>query len=362
VVEELDPDGPVSITGMLDFRGTGNKKDPVTAAWELKIVLTGTALNFGVKLKDVHGRVFVQGQWDGKVVDMWQWKKNRFDLDSINVHGYQFTKVQGPFALFDKQLVVGTNAVFAKRRPGVKPPVIDRKHQLTASAIGGEFTLNAEAWFGKETTYRLVVSMDKGRLERFARRYLKGAKNLKGDMYGRVFLQGKGKSNRNLTGRGALRISPAAIYELPVLVQVFNVLNFVPVDKTAFKFVYADFDIADRRLLFRTIDLVGDSISLRGRGTVLFDGKMALDFFSMLPRSRVPVEIVRQLVKSATSGWVGVKVRGTVSQPRAEIRAVPQVDDALKQFLNALGGQPAGGYPWSPQAPVQSNRGGYPRR
>jgi len=361
VVEELDPDGPLSVTGMIEFRGSGKKKDPVTAAWDVKLVLTGTSLNFGVKLKDVHGRVYLKGTWNGRLVDMWSYAGNRFDLDSINVHGYQFTKVKGPFALYDKRLVVGTRDVFRQQRPGEKPPTIDREKQLTASAIGGEFTLNAEAWFGKQTTYRLIATMSKGRLERFARRYLKGAKNLKGVMYGRVELQGKGKSTRTMTGGGKLLISPAALYELPVLVQIFNVMNFVPVDKTAFKFAFADFDVKDRMFRFRTIDLVGDSISLRGRGTVLFDGKLTIDFYSMVTRSRVPVEVVRQLLKSATSGWVGVKVRGTVSQPRAEIRPVPQVDDAMKQFLNALGGPPTNVLPWF-QPPPQSQRRGYPRR
>jgi hypothetical protein len=361
VVEELDPDGPISVTGRLDFRGSGNKKDPVTAGWDVKLVLTGTSLNFGVKLKDVHGRVFLKGTWDGRLVDMWSYAGNRFDLDSINVHGYQFTKVKGPFALYDKRLVVGTRDAFRKRRPGERPRTIEPEKQLTAAAILGEFTLNAEAWFGKQTSYRLIVTMDKGRLERFARRYLKGAKNLKGVMYGRVELYGKGKSSRNMTGGGKLLISPAALYELPVLVQIFNVLNFVPVNKTAFKFAFADFDVKDRKLLFRTIDLVGDSISLRGRGTVLFDGKLAIDFYSMVSRSRVPVEVVRQLLKSATSGWVGVEVRGTVSRPMARIRAIPQLDDAMKQFLNALGGQPNGVLPWF-QPPPQSQRMGLPRR
>jgi hypothetical protein len=318
-------------------------------------VLTGTSLNFGVKLKDVHGRVFLVGTWDGHLVDMWSYRGNRFDLDSINVHGYQFTKVAGPFALEDKQLVVGTDEAFKKPRAGERPAKIDSRKQLTATAVGGEFSLNARVWFRKETEYELIATMTQGRLERFARRYLRGAKNLKGVMYGRVELKGKGKSTRNLAGRGKLLISPAALYELPVLVQIFNVLNFVPVNKTAFKFAFADFDIADRKFQFRTIDLVGDSISLRGRGEVLFDGKLAIDFYSMVSRSRVPVAVVQQLLKSATSGWVGVKVRGTVSQPRAEIRPIPQLDDAMKQFLNALGGQPAGMLPWL-QAPPKSRR------
>jgi len=338
VVEELDPEGPVSVSGMLEFRGTGNEKDPVTAAWDVKLILTGNSLNFGVALKDVHGRVFVRGTWDGRTVDMR--KGNRFDLDSISVRGYQLTNVRGPFQLYDKQLLIGSAEPFKPQRPREKPRKIPLKERITASAIGGRFTLDGYALFRKQTEYRLLFTLHQGRLEKFAQRYLKGKKNLKGIIYGRVELQGKGKSPRNLIGRGKVLISPAALYELPVFVQIFKVLNPVPVDKTAFRVAYADFEIADRQFLFKTIDLQGDAINLRGRGVAGFDGKLAIDFYSMLPRSRLPVVILRQLVKSATAGWVGVQVRGTVSRPIARIRAIPKVDDALQRFLGAISGRP----------------------
>ena len=105
--EELNPRGPVSISGMLHFRGTNDPADPVTAAWDLKTVFAGNSLKLGVELKNVHGRVFSRGTWDGKTVAM-TGKQNRFDLDSIHVQGYQFTKVQGPFWMYDKDLIVGS--------------------------------------------------------------------------------------------------------------------------------------------------------------------------------------------------------------------------------------------------------------
>ena len=353
VLEELDPKGPVSVTGTLHFLGTGRKKDPITAAWKVKLVMVGSTLNFGVKLKDVHGRVFLNGTWDGRIVDMH--KGNRFDLDSINVHGYQFTQVKGPFQLYDKTLVVGSPKPFQPRRRGEKPPKIADKEQVMATAIGGKFSLNAVAWFHKETSFKLSISMNRARLEKFARRYLKGAKKLKGEMSGRIVLQGKGKSSRNLRGGGNLFIERAELFELPVLVKIFSVTNLKPADKTAFRFAYADFDIANRKIRFHRIDLVGDTINLRGRGEAHFDGKLAIDFYSMLPRSRLPIFILQQLVRTATSGWVGVKVRGTVANPEAEIQAIPQVDNALKQFLKALGGRPSAVLPRF-QPPTQQPR------
>ena len=47
--------------------------------------------------------------------------------------------------------------------------------------------------------------------------------------------------------------------------------------------------------------------------------------------------------------------RATAGTPEPEIQAIPQVDNALKQFLNALGGRPAG-LPWFPPPPQARRR------
>ncbi|MFQ5731820.1 MAG: hypothetical protein ACE5KM_07685, partial [Planctomycetaceae bacterium] len=241
VFEELNPRGPVSITGkVLEFRGTSHKEDPVTAAWDLKTVFAGNSLKMGVELKNVHGRAYAKGTWDGKLVEMIR-TGNRLDLDSIHVRGYQFTKVKGPFRLYGKHLVVGSGEFFKRRRRGEKVPPVDPKKRITADAVGGTFTLDADVEFEKQADYRILLTVNQARLEKFARRYLKNSRNLRGVVNGRIQLEGKGRSSKGVVGRGRLLISPAALYELPVLVQTFKALTFVPPDKTAFKQAYADF-------------------------------------------------------------------------------------------------------------------------
>lgn len=338
VVDQIDPQGTVDISGMLEFRGTKREGDPVTSAWDLKVHLNENSLNLGPKLENVTGEAVVRGTWDGKIVDMRS--GNRLDFKSATVHGYTFTDINGPYQFYDRQLIVGSAELFRPRRRDEPTPRIDPKNRMTAKAIGGDFTIDALARFEGEPVYRILITMNNARLERFAKEYLNGKNNLKGVMYGRVQLSGKGTSTKNLLGSGKLLISPAALYELPVLVQTFKVMTFVPVDKTAFRFAYTEFDVAKQQFLFRRIDLVGDTISLRGRGAASFDGRVALDFYSMLPRSRLPGVILKQLVSSATAGWVGVEVRGTAKNPVARIRAVPQVEDTLKAFLTGLGRGP----------------------
>lgn len=355
IFDEIDPRGAISCNGVLEFRGTDNENDTVTAAWDMKVGLKRNSINLGTKLTDVTGDIYVYGTWDGSIVDMR--KGNRFDLDSATVHGYTFTKVRGPFRYHRNRLEIGSPQVFRPRKAGERPPRVDAKERLTAHAVGGTFTLDAVALFEKEPTYRILVTMDKARLERFARQYLNKARNLQGVMYGRIDLAGKGTSAKNMYGKGKLLISPAALYELPVLAQVFNVISFTPPDKTAFRFAFADFRVEDRQFQFDTIDLVGDSISLRGRGVADFEGRLGLDFYSMMPKARLPTDILKQLVGTATTGWIGVQVAGTAKNPRARVRAVPQLEDTLKAFLNNFG-QPITG----PRTLPASMRRTVPRR
>jgi hypothetical protein len=152
-----------------------------------------------------------------------------------------------------------------------------------------------------------------------------------------------------MNGEGQMQISPAALYQMPVIAQVFQAMLFTPPDKAAFKYAFVDFGVTGGHFRFREIDLVGDAMTLRGQGTARFDGHLDIDFYSMLPRAqlarlRIPVPGVDMIVGGAldevTKGWVRVEVRGPVNNPEARMVAVPVLDDALSKFLEAFGNQP----------------------
>lgn len=331
VIEEIDPAGPISLDGMVEFRGNDQPNSIVTAAWDLNTIHTGGQLKAGIDLKKPYGRLTARGTWDGERVKM----TGQIDLDTLEVRGYQFTNVQGPYSINGNEVVVGSYDILHPDRNQLQPPRVPPDQRVTARAIGGIFTLDAEVELLEEPTYRVKITMSEGRLEQYARRYMSGAKNLAGVMDGWVDLSGRGSSSDTMTGRGQMRINPAALYELPVILQIAKVLG--PTDKTAFRYALLDFNIARSQFRFNTIDLVGDSLSLRGRGTTGFDGRLDLDFYSMLPRNRVRIPIISAVVGEATKGWVGVKVRGTTSVPKPSVVPAPQVDEALKGFLGAFG-------------------------
>lgn len=332
IVDTLDPRGKLSLSGMIEFRGRRKSRLPVTAAWDLETVYSGAALTVGIDLRDMHGKSEFRGTWDGERV----LGNGSLVLNSVRIRNYQLTDVRGPFHMTGKQLIVGSEAAVNGMTPEEGAPPVREVDRLTAKFSDGKLALDALAALGNPLRYRVRVRFAKGDLRKFAQLYLSGQTKLEGLMNGWVDLYGEGADPKRLTGSGELLISPAALYELPVIVAIFKVLSFIPPDKTMFDTARFIFGIQNETFQFRQIDLVGNAINLVGRGTVRFDGQVALDFLSTLGRNQLPIPIVRELLKEATKGWVGVQVRGTLRDPGALVRPVPQMDDALKRLFGVF--------------------------
>ena len=349
VIETLDPrDGSVSLTGMIEFRGTGHAPDGVTSAWDLEILCAGTSVTAGVDLKHLYGKFLINGTWDGQIIVT----DGLSDLTSMTILGYQFSGVKGPISLKGNHLYIGSRDLVdpTRKTNGIikRPPMEQR---ITGRAIQGMFTLDGVAVLGSETSYTVVLTMRDALLERYAELYLPNQHDLRGIMTGEAELSGRGNSTRNLTGRGQLLIRPAALYQLPVMLAVIKQLNGGSPNNTAFDEAQAFFKIENNQFVFDQVDLKGAALNLKGFGRVRFDRRIMFDFFSTVPRARAPLAILQQVVGQATVGWMGVTVRGTLDNPDAQIRPAQRLDDAVKGFLGGIDPRPAP-IPTAPAAPT----------
>ncbi|MCA9069623.1 MAG: hypothetical protein KDA84_11900 [Planctomycetaceae bacterium] len=333
VIEEFDPQNPFSFAGGVRLSGTERESDPIVAAWNLRFVFTGNQLNTGIPLKNVLGQITTRGTWDGHKADA----EGQIQLESVQVMDYQLSKVQGPYRIKGNEVIVGSPKVFDPNQHQQGIPLTER---LTAQAINGMLTYDAEVLLDKEVQYRSRLTLINGKLEDYARRYLPGTKNISGVVNGWLDLSGQGVDTNRMSGSGKIQISPAALYEMPIIAQIFQVLSLSSPDRTAFRFASVEFDISKSQFVFNAIDLVGESLSLRGRGIAGFDGRLKLDFYSMLPRARLPwpvANLVNPVLDQATKDWVRVEVRGKTSRPDVKMKPVPVVDDTIKGFLGILG-------------------------
>jgi len=355
-VQALNPQGKVQLRGMIELRGTQHPEDPITAAWNFRSFVAGASIVTGVELKNVHGRVNCSGKWDGAAVRM----VGAVDLDWVSAWKHDFQRVQGPFKLVDQELTVGSEKAFEVLAAGAQPTPMSYQERLTAHAVGGTFVLDAKAKLNAErTSYRVKAEMQSASLDRYANDYrLQGARSLHGVMNGWVELAGNSPDTNDVTGGGQLLIRPAALYELPVFVQIFKTLSLAQPDKTAFNEALASFSIGRRTVNFTGIDLNGDAISLRGRGAATFDGLLHLEFYSR-PAQRWQIPVIGNLVDQvAKVTWVGVNVKGTVQNPIVNLVPNQEYDATVKGFLNAFNPQGAplqlAPPPWMPAPPPRA--------
>lgn len=343
MVDDLDPrKGLVSIEGAVDFNGIGSEGEHLTAAWNLDVIFSGGTVTVGIDVNNIYGKVKCEGEWNEhqEISSI-----GSLDVESLILNGYQFTQVKGPWEIQGDEVLVGSKkAIEHVTTDGLKPNLLPHE-RIQAKAIDGTFFLDGKIGLTRPFPYHILIKMQDARLEKFAAEYLAGQRNLRGIMNGWLELWGDSSAPQNprgtssttaMKGNGELHIMPAALYELPAVMQIFRLIQFVPTDNPAFAEAHMMFDIAKNQINFRQITLLGDSVSLYGLGFVNFDGRLGMEFRYRVPETGGPLPFVKGLVGLvANDGW-GISLTGTTTQPIAVLRALPKLDPRLNELFRSI--------------------------
>ena len=325
---------PVSLAGMLEFKGTYNS-DVITSAWDLKCVISQSDLYLGVELEDVNGTVRVIGTVDREGIV--RVTNGQIDADSLWYYGYHFTNVKGPFQIEGERVVLGSAKMFQTEEGEGDWETVTREERLSGNLFGGEVFLDMVALLNETGPYWLRCTLSRADLERWAAQSGFGQANVRGEMNGYIDLTGETISTRSMRGSGRLLVSPAELYELPIMFQIFQSLRFAPADATAFRHAYAEFRVLDEKFIFDEIGLLGDALNLFGQGHVRFDETIDLDFVYRPPRGRglaflKPLDGVLPVLFT-------VEVEGTLDVPRIKVQdGVRETARGLLRLIEAAPG------------------------
>lgn len=339
----LSQSGRVSIEGSeLEFRGQTNGTVSPTAAWNMNLRLRDCGVAAGLDLQKVSGLVTAQGTWDGVHLS----NTGDIRLDSVLVRGMTLTEIAGNYVMDEEELLLGSRDIFQKQ---ISPQNVPEDAQLRGRAYGGTLLLNALIDLRSGQGYQLFGQINKASLQSYAARHISGQPDLAGNVNAWLYLTGAPDSQDSMEGEGQMQISPASLYELPLMLELLGALsklNFIVRERSAFNYALLNFKVQDRAFWFNPIDLVGETLAMRGRGRVGFSGDVKLDFYSQPgksgPRS---IPLVKELVFATSTQWVGVKVTGTIDHPQTEIRPRQQMDESLRQLLNQFQPNPDGPTP-----------------
>lgn len=331
--------GTISIVDSeLDFRGDIEGAKNPTACWNMTMNLNDCTINAGLDVSEIEGRLTAQGVWDGFHLQ----NSGRIRLDTAAVLEMPFTNIEGPYSVNDIELVLGARRLF---EPNQERASVGKEQRINADAYGGNLLLDAVVNLSDEGQYQFFAELEDAKLESYAALHIPDQPNLRGVVTAWMSLSGFGDDPADLTGKGELRISPAALYELPVMVKVLSAITrFSPNVKnlTAFTYALVKFDVAEEQFKMNRIDLVGEEISFRGQGSVGFEGAVDLDLYSQPPRRRaLSLPFINELFTS----WTKIEVRGTTTHPQATTKALGQLDENMRQFLQPFNPRPNGPVP-----------------
>lgn len=335
ILTRLDHRGHISVNDSeLDFLGHQDDSQSVTAAWNMNLYLHNCAMNAGLDLRTVSGRVTARGNWNGTHLD----NDGTIDLESARVLDMPLTRIQGPYAMDDARLILGSQQVLESG----KRTSVDRSQRVQAKIYGGTVLFDAVVDSRPGRGYVVFAEVEDAQLQAFAREKMSSAQKLQGNVSAWLAVRGEGEAPKDIKGRGQLEISPAALYEVPVVLELLNALtSFNPGNRTAFDYALLTFDVSDERFNFNQVDLVGESLALRGRGYVGFGGDVWLDFYTRPAKSGLQLgNMLRNLVVNGVTQWTKVVVSGTTTNPQARLAPTGQLDDSVRQFLNAFNTTP----------------------
>ena len=336
----LRPQGPVDLHYALHLAGGPGR--PVRFDYAGDVLLKGNTISAGVDIENARGRIRIdQLSSDGETVRL---RDGRIQLSQAEVLGFELTNLDGPISLTGNRLVVGSEPA-VRQQPG-QPLAVGARDRLTASFYGGTAGFDAIALLGgqqNELQYQARVTVDEARLERWAAANLPGER-MSGEVRGEVRMYGFGDDPAKIEARdGFIQVREARLYTLPPIAKIFTTLS--QPDDTAFRYAYGGFDIQNGRLLFKRVELVGDSVMLGGDGMLSFleseNGAIGFNLYSRTPNA---TPIIGKLLEMGTTGWMQVKVRGSVTNPVVTTSYGTPLFAAMRGFrerVEAGGGQPS---------------------
>jgi hypothetical protein len=161
---------------------------------------------------------------------------------------------------------------------------------------------------------------------------------MNGTVSGRLLLSGTGPSRQSLAGSGELHVVDANIYELPVLVSMLKVLRNRTPDKTAFNRCDMKFTIEGDHVYFQQLNLLGDAVSLYGKGETGFDRQLALVFYTLPEPANLPIPLWKTIAGQVSQQTLQLNVTGTWDQAEVNPETLPGVNQMFEQIQSELQG------------------------
>jgi hypothetical protein len=325
-IERLQPSGTFGVYHSSLSFAKSPSSERIAAAWDVNLDCHQAVFRGGLPLQSVTGAIRLFGRDDSQLT----YTAGELDLDSVIWKDVQLTNVHGPMWVDDEYCHFGEQATLKLGQPG---------RRMTADAYGGSLAGNMAIRHDNGPSYHIELALGAADLARFASERLGGPADMNGNVSGRIYLSGTGSSLRTLSGAGELHVVDANIYKLPLLVSMLkvpNLRNRTP-DTTAFNRCDMKFAIQGDAISFEQLNLLGDAVSLYGKGESGFDRRLDLVFYTLLEPA-MPIPLWKTIAGQVSQQTLQLNVVGTWDKPEVKPETLPGVSQVLEQIQTEIQG------------------------
>lgn len=327
-IEELQPRGGFDLfDSRMEVTQRGGPAGPVEARWLAGINCHQASINPGVPLDGISGVIRISGKNNGLDTKV----AGTLDLDSLFWNDLQLTNVRGPIWTDGTDCFLGEGASRELRANQLDP--------ITADAYGGKIQMKSWVRHGAQARYSLALGMAGIDVTRLASEWLGRPEAIDGSLEGKLELHGTGATVYGMTGKGEIAINDADLYELPVFLSLLKTLRNRTPNNTAFNRIETKFDIEGEDILFDEFHLLGDAISLYGKGSATLHRTVDLTFASIVGRNEFSVPVLKAFVSSASEQLLRIHVKGPIDAPQVRREMLPAVGNVLEQLQADFGGR-----------------------
>jgi hypothetical protein len=320
-IERLQPTGTFALFNSSLSVAKSPQAPAVSIGWDLNLGFQQAAIQGPLPMRGISGEMRLVGRSDGRNATT----AGELAIDSLVYKDIQLTNIHGPLWSDAGRLLLGEPAAKQQKQSG---------RRLTADAYGGSLTSNIEFMRGDNPSYKVDCRVGGINLGRLVNERTGTTTDVSGTLSGGVIVSGSGQTAQTLQGAGSLHVVDGHFYQLPPLVSMLKLLSNRPLDTTAFNRCDMKFTIQGEHIHFEPVNLLGDAVSLYGKGDIDFSRRLDLTFFS-LP-APVSNRLLKTLFGSVSQQAIQLKVVGTFEHPEVEKKVAPAMTDMLDHIQTEL--------------------------
>jgi hypothetical protein len=315
-IRGLNLRGPVGLSGLTETLLSDAEHPAPVFGWDLQLQLEGNRIGEVGPVHDLRGELSIKGRKDtsGLVAG------GEVRIDSMHVNDLQITQLRGPYQIRNDLLRLGDQSGF--QRP------------IEGRLFDGTFRIDGNVKLS-DASFDVRLALIEAKVPVLLAELGQAKSDLTGTLVAQMTLEGLLGTTDLLRGSGRATVDNANLYQLPLLVQLLNVLSITPTEDVAFTNAEVDFTLSEEQIDFNDLKLWGSLILLHGSGTLDRRQEMNLTFNTAVSPRNTFTRIFRPLSQQRFTLWT-VDVTGPLDDPDIQRRALDAVGQTLERLFPGM--------------------------